>query len=760
MSKATSFEKFYEEYMGYRENGFLRTKYYPRMLQYYLDQKIDPEREYDIHEIPFLYLQRILKSYMKRDPDFSDDSTSAIILHYHGKKIIKEARFGKYIIDYILQYDIQKYMVDKHLQSSKLSQIFSNVSQLRYWKKDRETKYLLSKYNISRYLDLLMFPPDNEKIKKFRSQLMNLDTFSKIKKKLKYKYHRKLNLDLSRNRPTLDEDNLYDRITKSLNYFPYPNMKIPQYFLFMQLQQLERGERLLALSPTGSGKTAVILASVMRHLEEGRRVIIAVRTISQMEVFLREFYKIENNYYILPRIGRDNLCGTKKRDIQQKNRCGNCGKKFGLGLIEELHQEMINAKGSHRHAYIDFMRSQKVCGSYLQKKYLAYSEVVLIPYRFLFEKRWEKLLKKMGTIPENVILLIDEVHNLIDVNYAIYFRYQIYKMELIYPEVGVLRRLRELLQDRNINCDFKVEEGELGEFALALQENENADALNLYQFLEDTELYERRISNGQIYFKPIMYNRMFDKDVYQSIFFSATLYPTYVYDKIFKPSYFHINAFVFNPNIRFYGLTTVDSKHRNRQGMSLKRYSIFIEELVEIARGHVIIIFPSYDMLEMVKDHYKFDLVVRQDSRMDDIKDMIFSHDKLSVATVAGSQIAEGVEFVRDGKSMIRMVIFAGLPYINMRYSANVKLILQRHEVYHRDAEFFLKHVPVFQSVMQGAGRIARSDKDSGEVIILDSRVNEFHFFLRRNKINLPIIFGNHMSAIRNHIQGKKKRKF
>jgi len=96
------------------------------------------------------------------------------------------------------------------------------------------------------------------------------------------------------------------------------------------------------------------------------------------------------------------------------------------------------------------------------------------------------------------------------------------------------------------------------------------------------------------------------------------------------------------------------------------------------------------------------------------------------VVVVARGKLSEGVEFVKEGRSLVKRVVIVGIPYPNTsdQYEKD-ELDYLMSKVGKRTAWSLLKE-EASVIMRQAIGRAVRSQEDSAEVYLLDKRAGPF----------------------------------
>jgi len=156
-----------------------------------------------------------------------------------------------------------------------------------------------------------------------------------------------------------------------------------------------------------------------------------------------------------------------------------------------------------------------------------------------------------------------------------------------------------------------------------------------------------------------------------------------------------------------------------------------ISKIVAVRPGNYFVFFPSYGFLSSVFDKVKMlvpnDMrLMRQESEMSAVKAQellatLLAKDKPTlVFAVQGGVFAEGVDYPGD---MIigAIVVGPGLPNFNFEREQ----IRQFYDARYGSGFDFAYVYPAMAKVIQAAGRVIRSDKDKGIIVLMDQRFIE-----------------------------------
>ncbi|MDH2906319.1 MAG: ATP-dependent DNA helicase [Methanomassiliicoccales archaeon] len=199
---------------------------------------------------------------------------------------------------------------------------------------------------------------------------------------------------------------------------------------------LTTGRHLIMESPTGSGKTASVLSAAVDSMGT-RKILYLTRTNSQQRQVMRELRMIKQRRNVLGIAiqGRNNGCLLARQDDEMRSGsadelsayCGylkertkseheGCPYYYGLlnadrqHLSKWLREEMPDAE-----QVTERCMAMQMCPYEMSKSFLADADVVTAPYIYFFDPFIRRrLLEWMGTQTGQLIIILDEAHNLPD----------------------------------------------------------------------------------------------------------------------------------------------------------------------------------------------------------------------------------------------------------------------------------------------------------------------------------------------------------
>jgi len=226
--------------------------------------------------------------------------------------------------------------------------------------------------------------------------------------------------------------------------FPYSLRKNQKEIMQEITDALTQRRQFAFESGTGSGKTICVLAAALTFaLENNKKIIYTTRTNAQQQQVILELRAIkkkakDKRIYGVGMQGRGNMCLLAREDPEIQN-----------GSSEELskfcsHQKKLAVSGKSKgcsyyrsylgdkdrvetimawtqkhlptaEEFIDACEKQKICPYEINKLIVHDALVVVVPYVYVFDKAIRiKLFDWLSISEEDVILVVDEAHNLPD----------------------------------------------------------------------------------------------------------------------------------------------------------------------------------------------------------------------------------------------------------------------------------------------------------------------------------------------------------
>jgi DNA excision repair protein ERCC-2 len=189
-----------------------------------------------------------------------------------------------------------------------------------------------------------------------------------------------------------------------------------------------RSTNVVLEAPTGFGKTPVVLSALLPFIERGKRVVWAVRTgsetdrpVEELAVFRRELglklvglsFRGKRDMCLLARRFGSDLDYSEVSYIcsRERSRC-----RYYRELEEGVELAPLLSRGALTYSEVYKWASEAgVCPYFLQRRLLAYADVVALSYNYVVDEGLSWSVKSAVPFRES-ILVVDEAHNLQGLN--------------------------------------------------------------------------------------------------------------------------------------------------------------------------------------------------------------------------------------------------------------------------------------------------------------------------------------------------------
>ena len=228
-------------------------------------------------------------------------------------------------------------------------------------------------------------------------------------------------------------------------FFPYTLRENQREIMSEISDALTRRKQFVFESGTGSGKTVCVLATTLRYaLENHKKIIYTTRTNAQQQQVIHELRAIkkktkDKRIYGVGMQGRGNMCLLAQNDPeiqngnseelskfcsfqkklavsgQQQKGCQYYRKFLGDKELVETVMEWAHQHLPTAEEFIDACDRKGICPYEANKLIIHDALVVVVPYIYVFDKTIRvKLLDWLSLSEDDVILIVDEAHNLPD----------------------------------------------------------------------------------------------------------------------------------------------------------------------------------------------------------------------------------------------------------------------------------------------------------------------------------------------------------
>ncbi|MDE7101127.1 MAG: hypothetical protein K2O05_04645, partial [Anaeroplasmataceae bacterium] len=511
---------------------------------------------------------------------------------------------------------------------------------------------------------------------------------------------------------------------------------------------LEKNDKLFYLTAKGSGKNAPINA--IRILEEKG---LKIKTINL--------------------IAKKKICNSKFKNCKPEE----CP--YAIGFFDRIKDALLEIFRHHdiydEEIISEVANKHRICAFEFSLELSYYCDIVIADYNYVFDPR-AQLIRYFEDDTYHPKVLVDEAHNLISRSK------DMYSASINEEDIRILRRtLNEYKPSIRNDCNKAIERIASYKEYLANQTIyvDTSNDLDLVVVLKHilVKCDEIFANNKKIphkddaldaYLKILDYTQIADyygpthrliatlendmctieefcldassfildtikTSVHGIVFFSATLKPFEYYADLLTQGEgkFLELASPFDPNnLDIIINNRVSTKFKQRE-QSIDYILEAIEALTLTKSGNYIVFFPSYQYMNMVVNalgDVDFEVLVQKsdfnESERNQMIDAFKNTDHCKVGFfVLGGVFAEGIDYIGDWLNGV-IIVGVGLPMICDRNN----LLKNYFEQLYQNGFDYAYTYPGFTKVVQAAGRVIRSEKDRGVVILIDERFSHYHY--------------------------------
>lgn len=558
--------------------------------------------------------------------------------------------------------------------------------------------------------------------------------------------------------------------------FPYAYREGQKELAVSVYRAISRGRNLFIQAPTGIGKTLSVVYPALKAMGEGlgeKVFYLTAKTITRSvaeECFalLRE----RGMYFSTVTItAKEKLCPMEKTECNP-DACP-CAKghfdRVNDAVYDIIHQEF----GITRETVLDYAEKYQVCPFEFCLDISNWVDGVICDYNYVFDPnaKLKRYFSDGGS--SSYLFLIDEAHNLVG------RAREMYSAALVKEDFLTVKRIlrgravkaeRELERCNRSLLAYKREcEGYqvmedcslfaaqvmtlFGEMETFLEEEKDFPdrdvVLNFYFELRHfLNMYEEMDDHYQVYteLRPdgSFCLRLFCIDPsrclsqclersHGSIFFSATLLPVMYYKKLLSGNSEDYAVYAHSPfdqaNRMLLIGSDVSSRYTRRNPAEYRKVVDYIRELALSHKGNYMVFFPSYQYMEAVERQMQEQLDGSflwrmQESRMTEeeresfLADFEEERDRSFVALcVLGGMFSEGID-LKEERLEGAVIVGTGLPMV----CTEQEILKWYFEGQGENGYDYAYQYPGMNKVMQAAGRVIRTAKDRGVILLLDDR--------------------------------------
>lgn len=582
--------------------------------------------------------------------------------------------------------------------------------------------------------------------------------------------------------------------------FPYENYRKGQRELAVYVYRtIENSSKLYAQAPTGIGKTMSTIFPSIKAMEKGYTSKIfyltaktITRTVAKDAVEIMTNKSLKAKTIVLT--AKEKIC------LNEECVCNGDSCIYAKGHYDRVneaildiinHEDMISREVIEKYAKI-----HKVCPFEFSLDISYWMDIIICDYNYMFDPN-ASLKRFFNESKNDFTILIDEAHNLVDRSREMFSaslskkeflqckKYVKSKNKQIFKTLG---KLNTYMLENKKRCEetgfIKQKEEpeeiypllykfimEAEEWLIINKESDNEELLQLYfnvlNFMKISELYGEEYvtyfeSNKEdtiikLYcVNPSINLKSKMKLSRACVLFSATLTPIDYYKQILggeaEDKVIKLQS-PFNPeNLCLTIASDVSTKYKNRSE-SYDKISDYIYSIVDLKKGNHFVFFPSYAYMTKVHEEFinkypDIKVIIQSSNMKEEERDAFLNNfneecDNIVAFAVLGGIFSEGID-LKGEKLIGTIIVGVGLPQICLERD----IIKEYFNETNNNTGYQYSYVyPGFNKVLQAAGRVIRSEKDKGTVLLIDDR------FIRRDYISLFPREWMHYKIVRNNKQ-------
>ncbi|SHD77988.1 ATP-dependent DNA helicase [Schnuerera ultunensis] len=567
-----------------------------------------------------------------------------------------------------------------------------------------------------------------------------------------------------------------DAAIKELS-FPFKNYRKGQRKLAVAVYETILNEKnLFAQAPTGIGKTISTIFPSIKAIGEGiasKVFYLTAKTITR-QVALNSIGQMAWKGL---RIKSIFITAKEKICLNEEVKCNPRDCPYAKGHYDRVNQAIMDVLEKQdmmtREIIVEYAQLHQVCPFEFSLDLSLWSDVIICDYNYAFDPN-VSLKRFFEGNGNDYIFLIDEAHNLVDRSRDM-FSAQITKEPFIkykrlfrekFPNVSKAfnncnNAMNKVKREHVSNKDFYYQKEEITDIYSPINKlikeleewliNEKGHGLHeeiqelyfeLLRFIKIADFYDKRYVT---YIEPMgkdMLLKLFCidpsyllseilKKVRAAIFFSATLTPLDYYRDVLggdEEDYIIRFSSPFpKDNLCLLVGDTISTKYKDRDKTYLNVVE-YIEEFVSQKKGNYFIFFPSYKYMEQVYLNFvdrnpDIRTIIQESFMTEEDREKFLNRfnleteDTMVAFGVLGGIFSEGIDLIGD-KLIGAVIVGVGLPQICFERDIIREYFQSENGLGYEYAYMY----PGMNKVLQAAGRVIRSEKDKGAILLIDER--------------------------------------
>ena len=541
-------------------------------------------------------------------------------------------------------------------------------------------------------------------------------------------------------------------------------------------QAMENKKHIFLQAPTGVGKTISTLYPALKELgaEKAENIFYLTaktitRTVAKDTCDLLKAKGYRGKVIVLT--AKEKMCPCEEMDCNPSN----CLRAKGhYDRVNDAVYDLITTEEDFtRERMLAQAEKYQVCPFEMSLDASLYADIIICDYNYVFDPN--VYLKRFFSEEEkgDYIFLVDEAHNLVERGREMYSAVLVKEEILTVKKLvrGKDRKLEAALEKCNRQmlewkreCETYTIYESIGAFAFSLMRlmslldiflqsrgemPERKEVTEFYLNLRHFMNMFERVDENYVLYSDFDETDRFCLHLYcvnpsvnlqeclergkSTIFFSATLLPVNYYKNLLsskKDNYavYADSAFREEQRLLFIG-RDVSSLYTRRTLGEFHRIALYIQQVLRAKKGNYLIFFPSYRFMEDVYEQFlavneqEADCMMQSGNMNEaDREEFIqeFSNPRgksLAAFCVLGGIFSEGIDLKEDLLIGV-LIVGTGLPQI-----CNQREILKEYYDAKGEQGFdYAYRYPGMNKVLQAAGRVIRTRKDRGTILLMDER--------------------------------------
>lgn len=608
---------------------------------------------------------------------------------------------------------------------------------------------------------------DTEQIRRFREEL-SMEYLVNWYQELTDAYHKWISYQLRWKKER-------NRSMEGLE-FPFPYREGQRKMVSSVYHSIVSEKQIFIQAPTGVGKTMSTIFPAVRAVGEGKGETIFYLTAKTItRTVAQEAFSILRErglrFKTITIIAKEKMCFLEKAECNPEA-CPYAKGHFDR-VNEAVYQLWTTKENFDRDCILEQAEKWKVCPFEMCLDLSVWMDGVICDYNYAFDPNVH-LKRFFGEESRGkYIFLIDEAHNLAERGREMYSA-SICKEEVLevkkrvkpfWPKLArALEKVNKLLLELKKECDkYQIQENQgvmplylmqvMGEMEQMLEEPPREgiadeildfyfsvrDFLNISELVDENYvIYTEQGEDGRFRLKLFCVNPAENLKAYlekgiSAVFFSATLLPLTYYRKLLSCREDDYGIYVPSPFDREKRciLTGVDvsSRYTRRNYEEYRKLAAYIARMAWQKKGNYMVFFPSYKLMEEVRQVYEEEFSVdwvhciSQTASMDErareefLEEFQEREKTLIGFCVMGGVFSEGIDLM--GKRLIGVAIVGtGIPQI----SHEREILKEFYDKKGENGFDYAYRFPGMNKVLQAAGRVIRTQEDVGCILLLDER--------------------------------------